>query len=196
MEVPTQDVRERATEHQPQPDGPEKGPGRDVVDKLAEIPKGAEPELTGQQSMDAADWFLSEDSEDATDSFELNVGVGSDGYGKPNELWVIWTVRALDRERIRQIRKNSREKRRRGPGGEGVEDDMQANLRIATDGTVYPDLTDPMMRGNVADPAEALHARFKRLGKSGLIDQIASRVLTISGYDDEDMREIQAAKNS
>ena len=38
-----------------------------------------------------------------------------------------------------------------------------------------------------------LKHRFRR--KPGLIDQLAGRIMDLSGYDEEDVREAEAAKN-
>lgn len=165
---------------------PSETPKTDAVAKAAEA---RDPrELTPTDVADATAWFMEEDSEEvASKTFELNVGVKS-------ERWIRWTVQAIDRDRIRQIRKMSQPRAaRRGGAGIGSEDEMLVNLRIAAEGTLDPDLHDPKLRRGIADPAEALRMRFH--AKPGLIDQIAGEVLSVSGYDDEDIREVKAAKN-
>lgn len=157
----------------------------------AHDPKDKGPELDNETIMSATDWFLSdEDDEDITRTFELNVGVGKD-------KWVRWTVRALDRDRIRDLRKLGMSRATRRSGGEA--DDMRVNLLIATEGSVV-DFTDPRVRsykandgtvGELIAPEDVLRYRFRK--KPGLIDQIAGEVLSTSGYDDDDVREVAAA---
>lgn len=144
---------------------------------------GAGEELADREVSEATSWFLSEQEEIATRAVQLNVGV-------EEEHWVTFTVRAVDRDRIAHIRKITRQ---RGKSGiEGEVNEMEANLRIAAEGLADPDLTDPKVRGQYADPAQALRARFAH--KPGLIDQLATRVIEVSGYDDADLREVDAVK--
>lgn len=183
-----------ATAAQKRADGPGPvGPGEEFPTLGGDRPKeeavraaaGAkrpERELTAEQQDNATAWFLEEDPEEVpTRSFQLNVGV-------ENERWVTWTVRAIDRDELRVLRRQSRR------GRQGTEDDLSLNLRIAAAGTVNPPISEARVRGEFADPAEALNYRLRH--KQGLIDQIAGEVLTASGYDDNDVREVTAAKNS
>lgn len=142
--------------------------------------------LTAEESSKALAWFLEEDQGQVnTITFRLNVGIGKD-------RWIDWTVQALDRDVISQIRKRSERR--------GETDEMLASLRLAAAGTVDPPLTDPAVLGKFADPADALRHRFQF--KPGLIDQIAAKVTQASGYDDDDVedaagsaeREVSAAQ--
>lgn len=161
---------------------------REVVE--AKNPKDLDPEVV----QDATDWFLADDEEEVAEhSFEINVGVN-----KPR--WVRWTVRAIDRDRIRDLRNSTMNRQARRSGREA--DDMRVNLLIATEGSVI-DWSDKQVMsykkqdgttGTFVDPSDAMRYRFRR--KPGLIDQIAGEVLSTSGYDDEDVREIAAAKSS
>jgi hypothetical protein len=158
-----------------------------AIAKLAEKPEST----TDAERSVALDWFLNEDPQEAaSDSVELNVG-GPVGTGK--ERFVPFRIQVVDRERIRAIRKQSET----GTGDEREVDEMEANLRIAVEGLLDPDLKVPenrVVRGQkYMDPADALKARFAH--KPGLIDQLAGKIVNLSGYDDKDVREVRAAKN-
>lgn len=151
------------------------GSSKEAVEKVA-----SDEKTTADERSSATAWFLEADAEDDfTSSFQLNVGVSE-------EKWITWTVRPVDRDTIDKLRKTYREK-------DGEVDASAVNLRIAVEGTVDPDLMSPAIRGKYADPGDALRFRFRH--KSGLIDQIANKVVEISGYDDTDVREVEAAKN-
>lgn len=160
---------------------------RDVGPQRAAVESAAEgEELTTKQAMDAAEWFLSPDPDEDVSTQTIQLRVGKPGT--PRE-WVNWTVKSIDRERIQGIREQERKKKRNRRDVEAF-DEVSANLRIATEGTLYPDLTEN--RGIHADPADALKARFAF--KPGLIDQIAAAVISVTGYDDDDVNEIDAVK--
>jgi hypothetical protein len=158
-------------------------PKQDAARKAGGLERRDKPEkaLSAQEQADATAWFLEEEPDEVpTRAFQVNVGVD-----RPR--WVTWRVRAIDRDELRVIR-------RRAQGRRGAEDDLNLNLQIAAAGTVDPPIESPRLRGQFADPASALAARLRN--KQGLIDQIAGEVLTASGYDDTDVREVAAAKNS
>jgi hypothetical protein len=168
----------------------EMNPKRAAVEEVAKASdmKAVENET----KMDAVDWFLSDDPEEivAHRKLKLNVSTNPD-----QEMYIEWVVQALSRERLGQIRDEATKTatgKRRMKAGEGG-DTAYANLKIATAGTMYPDLRDPKIRGQFADPADALKQRFRN--KPGLIDQIAAHVIEVSGYDDEDVVEIDAVKS-
>src|SRR4051812_44208265 len=151
---------------------------------VSALAKGNGGDASEAHADEATKWFLEADNEDfVTDEIKLNVGTKN----KPS--WIVWSVRSIHRDRIDQIRKQSRTERR----GVIEANEMQANLRIAAEGTIAPDLRDPAIRGQYADPADALNARFR--AKGGLIDQIAGKIIELSGYDDDDVKEVEAAGN-
>lgn len=160
---------------------------RDAVDEAAGKDATRSPDsLSKETQSKALSWFLSEDADPdvITDTFEMNVGTKD----RPN--WISHTVQAIPRERIEQIRKQFTS--RRSDGTDEV-DNSQSNLYIAVEGLTDPNPSDPQLRGRFADPADALSFRYRR--KSGLIDVIAGRVVGCSGYSDDDVREVNAAKN-
>lgn len=136
----------------------------------------------------ATSWFLSD--EDAGVMGERTFGLNVAAQG---EHVIEWTVRAISREQIRQIRKLARPARMRASANAGEIDDMKANLGIACAGTLTPDLNEMAARIGVKDIPEMLKRRFSH--KPGLIDQIASEVLTVSGYDEDDVRDIESVKD-
>lgn len=150
--------------------------------------------VTGRDLADATEYFMSEEAAPpSTREFELNVGMFDEDTGEIADRYVKWTVQSISRKRIREIRRNSRDNKRRGLGATGEMDDMNANLRIAAEGTLVPDLKAVAEAKGVHDPALVLDARLQH--KPGLIDQIAGEVLTVSGYDDDDIRDVAAGKD-
>jgi hypothetical protein len=188
------DPTERAKAKAASPQGPSEPPETPRHNAMLRAAKADEPgDLSAEQVQDATDWFLADDEEEVpVNVIEINVGVA-----KPK--WVRWTVRAIDRDRIRQLREQATNRAGRRSGG--APDDMRVNLLIATEGSVV-DWTDERMLaykkkdgtpGKFIDPVDAIRYRFRF--KPGLIDQIAGEVLSTSGYDDEDVREVAAAGN-
>lgn len=169
--------------------------GREAVETAGKSRDGdeAKANLGIDGMMDATDWFLSDNPEESKATRPLKLDVTID---PTKEIFVEWIVQAVDRERIQQIRdeskKGGRAGRRAKAQGDEETDTALANLRIATEGTAYPNLRDERVRGSYADPADSLRYRFRN--KSGLIDQIAVKVLEVSGYDEEDIQEITAVK--
>jgi hypothetical protein len=173
----------------------EEHPMRDAVDAAADAGEHPEKELSPEDKDLATAWFMEQDpGEVYTQTFEINVGRYDEDKHRWEDFFIPWTVRAIDRDELRRIRRMARPAgpRSRGAQQDGTDDsdDMQANLLIATEATVSPDLT--ALRGQFANPAVAL--KFKLSHRPGLIDQIAGRVMSASGYDDADVREITAAE--
>lgn len=139
----------------------------------------------------ATDWFLSSDEQEQAWAW---VPVNVAGAGKPEQI-VDFKVQVVDRDKIRELRRASE---RKNADGISEVDEMEANLQIVVEGLIEPNLrTDEQfrtVRGQYfPDPAEALRARFAY--KPGLIDQIAGKVVEISGYNDKDVKEVKAAGN-
>lgn len=160
-----------------------------VVDVAATEPQ----DINSQMQADATAWFLSDNPEEvAFDWIKLNVG-GPRGSGREKD--VPFKIGSLPRERINEIRRESERMNARG----AMEVDAgEANLKIAVEGLLVPNISgDPAMRKvrgqQYQDPADALRARFAH--KDGLIDQIANKIVELSGYDDKDVMEVRAAGN-
>jgi hypothetical protein len=167
-------------------------PGKEAV-RLASEGRPLEPDAVDE----ATAWFLSDEEEEETEVVQLNIG------STEEPRWINWTIRSVDAEVLRRIQRagQSRAQRRRGGGMLAADVDMQdANARIVVEGTVKPNLAEIAHKKGVqesADPTSAsmmvLKHRFRR--KPGLIDQLAGRIMDLSGYDEEDVREAEAAKN-
>lgn len=155
--------------------------------------KEAAKEMDPTERMDAVEWFMADDPEEKPAQRVLELDVSTD----PDHPVVIkWIVHALERETLQSIRNKARvdaAPRHRRRGVETEEDTALANARIAAAGTLYPNLRDERVRGEFMDPADALKYRFRH--KSGIIDQIAAHVISVSGYDDGDVKEVDAVGN-
>lgn len=142
----------------------------------------------------ALDWFLNEDPAAAaseTQSVELNFGT------QDSPKWVPWTIKAVPMEVMRAIRKKAQSSRLARTTGET--DEYRVNLEIVVEGTVDPDIKEATRilneQGRFAgDPIDALRAKFQP--KPGYVAQLAGKIMTLSGFNDEDVRDAErAAKN-
>lgn len=175
-----------APEVQASPDLPK---GADDVDlRKQAVSNVARGSKHPEDLADATAWFLSDADAGVTAhrTFQLNVSANPD---EPH--WVTWTVQALSREQIRSIQRLSRPARQRA-SAQGEVDGIKANLGLAAEGTSNPDLDAIARDLGTQDKSDVLRRRFAH--KPGLIDQIAQEVLTVSGYDDEDVRDVTAVK--
>lgn len=167
------------------PPAGEKSPGGEAVDKLKDGDR-----ITPSEEAEATAWYLDPDNLDqnpTTHTFKVDIAP----YKARDKKLVDITIQPLDRQYIQQIRKENT--RREGTREET--NDMGINLALVVASLVEPDLRDPKVRGQYQDPADVLRLRLFR-HKSGLIDQIANKVMAVSGYDDDDVLEVEAAKNS
>ena len=153
--------------------------------------------LDPQGASKALDWFLSAtptENELETKVLQLNFGTT-----KAPE-WIFWKITSVGINVMRQIRQratNSRAARR-----SGNVDEYRVNLEVVVAGTVDPNLTEATRilaeegRGP-NNPAENLRLRFQ--SKPGYIAQIAGEIMSLSGFDDDDVQEaeqVKAAGNS
>lgn len=150
-------------------------------------------DITPQERDEATQWFMSEDTEEVASTFiRLNVG-GTKESG--TEKWVKFKIQIVERERIRDIRRQCRVM----VDGEQEVDDTEANARIAAEGLLEPNLQKivrdgvPIRGQRYMDPVDALRARFAH--KPGLIDLIAGKIVELAGYDDKNVQEVKAAGN-
>lgn len=163
----------------------------EAVERVADPPKDAKGNgvITPTEASLATEWFLSEEEQEvAFKDIEINVGVNED-------KWIPIRIQVVDRDEIRRIRQEATAVNR-----EGVPEvnEMEANLRIAVEGLLDPNVKGDeklrTVRGQkYLDPGDALKARFAV--KSGLIDQLSGKIVELSGYNDADVREIRAAGN-
>jgi hypothetical protein len=176
----------------PQPDDDEAPRAREAIARAAKDPNAMTPE----EVVDATDFLLDDDPDNDApleDTVELNVGTPA----KP--VWMKWTIRAIEEDTLAQINRmgaanvNRQQRRQRSK----AVDTTMTNARVVAAGTVYPDLTQLCRDKGIADPAMLVRMKFRR--KPGLLIQLAGEVLTLSGFDDDDVRESQevvAAGNS
>jgi XkdN-like tail assembly chaperone len=180
------------------------------TDQLKDLTEGEEQEArTGAAAVAAArdarsigdgeaasalDWFLNEDPSAAaneTETKELNFGT------QDSPKWVPWTIKAVPMEVMRAIRKKAQNSRLARQTGET--DEYRVNLEIVVEGTVDPDIKEATRILNEqgrfsGDPVDALRAKFQP--KPGYIAQLAGQIMTLSGFNDEDVRDAErAAKN-
>lgn len=168
-----------------------------VKEMASEDPKKAHP-----QTMSAAlDWFVGDEPVGGTegDFTTLQINVGGDTPESKREIdWVIAPIGLDALRKIRRRANNTREARRTG-----VTDEFQTNLEIVAVCTVDPKLTDAAatlyQTGKIgsSDRVEALRYRFN--SRPGIITQLAGKILTVSGFDEEDVQDktqIDAAGNS
>lgn len=158
--------------------------GAELIEAVADKKK-----LSSKETVDALDWFLADDDGDFTHELRLNVGT------RDKERWISWEIQPVDLDTLKKIRRlaqaGSRAQRRSGNPGEL--DEVEANLRIVLEGTASPDLKAIAAQMDYKDPAEVLKYRFRH--KPGLIGQISGEIMSISGYDDDDIKDVEAAGN-
>jgi hypothetical protein len=158
-------------------------PTEEVLDALAQ-----DRGVTPSEAESATDWFLSEEpeqDEDQTHTIELNVGVGDE------TRWIKWVVRPVDSDDLRRINRQTLALRRRGRQDDLAIDQL-GNLKVIVAGSVDPDIeTIAQQKGK--QPEALVLARFKK--KPGLITQLATQIMALSGFDDEDVRDALSAKN-
>lgn len=164
---------------------------RDRDETLKAAAKG-QP-LTEPEIADALDFYFAAeaDPEVAIVPTPLTLNLGT--KEKPRKIR--WEVLPVPDTEITRIRRESvrgtRAQRRRGDAE--VDENLVAR-KIVVLGTVTPDLSTLARRLGVQDPVDALNTYFRKFGKTGLITQISGEILSISGWDDEDVQEAEAAR--
>lgn len=186
---------------------PLKDLGLDDDDPVEEITTGAEAikaaaetkqpdKLTPQTQQSALDWFIGAEpiGGEGIKVVKLNVGP------EDSPSWIEWKLKAIELDTLRKIRQrsaNTREARR-----SGNVDEFRVNLEIVAAGTVEPDLNKAAklmadaQGSGVPSAADVLRLRFHN--RPGYITQLAGKVLTASGFDEEDVQDatqVQAAGN-
>lgn len=145
---------------------------------------------------DATAWFLDAfagETPEVQNTLIVNVG----GVGDARKD-IRWKIKALDGPLIRKIRENAESLvRRQGSSGAGATSaGFNANVRIVIEGSTDPDIKTLARQQGIADPTAMLEVVLQK--KQGLIDQIAGSILTLSGYDQDDVQdeiEVRAAGN-
>lgn len=168
--------------------------GQDLLRAATKVDGTKATELKDEEIVAALDHFLAteQDAEEEIEPKALKLNVGT----KEKPAWIRWVIVPVDDTEITRMRKNSqagtRAQRRRG---EAEVDEALVSRKLVVRGTVEPDIGDlARTMDSGPDPADAVHAYFKKFGKTGLITQISGEILSISGWDDEDVQEVQAAQ--
>jgi hypothetical protein len=149
--------------------------------------------LRPQESASALDFFLQareQDSGTRTKALQLRVGEG----------WFDWVIRPVDMDTMRSIRRRAMDTKQARRTGDV--DENRVNLAMVVAGTVEPNLQAEAKEAHAKgvgppDPAEIL--RMMLADKPGYIAQIAGEIMSLSGFDDEDVREaeqVEAGKAS
>lgn len=187
-------VRQRRAARQEQEQDAHDGPDRSGAELLRAAAAAKAPgALSDTEIVSALDHFMAteQDAEVQVEPKPLKLNLGT----KDSPQWVRWVIAPVSDTEITQIRKNStvgtRAQRRRG---ESEPDESLVSRKLVVRGTVDPDPQELARRMGIADQADAVHAYFKRYGKTGLVTQISSEILSISGWDDEDIQEVDAAR--
>lgn len=150
--------------------------------------------LTHGERTSALDWFLNEEpvaAEEEVEEVELNFGT------QDEPRWVPWTIKPVPMETMRAVRRKAANTRAARQTGEV--DEYRVNLEIVVEGTVDPDVKFAAAQlaaegRGPGDPVEAMRAKFQ--SKPGYVAQLAGKIMTLSGFNDEDVREAEkAAKN-
>lgn len=141
----------------------------------------------------ALDWVMERQDSPSqgpvTKAFKLNLGTAT------APQFVRWEVGPVEDNLISKIRKASTEgtkaqKRRH----EAEVNEFKVATKMVTAGTIDPDvrvLANEM--GTGPDPSDAVHAFFARAQKTGLIVQLSGEILNLSGYDEDDISEVDVA---
>jgi hypothetical protein len=169
---------------QPRPDVEvDDDPTEEARARVANAPQTAEEDDWDR----VTEWLLSDTTEVITRKLKIRVG-GSD----EEPQMMPWVIRAIGIDVIRQAeREASGQNRAARRANEGGYDELKANLRVLVEGTVKPDLRQAAAQAGIADPAILLQRRLAF--RPGLIAQLAGEVMSLSGFDADDVR---AAGNS
>jgi hypothetical protein len=186
-------VRERHArrEAQSEADAPARTGGK--LMKALEDNAEADAKITQDEARDALAYFMAtkDDEDKRIEPITLRINVGS----KAKPEWVRWTIGPVEDDEITRIRKESvkgtRAQRRRG---DAETDEMLVARKIVTRGTLDPDPRELAQAMGLLDPVDAIQTFFRKYGKTGLITQLSGEILSISGWDDEDVQEVEAAR--
>lgn len=189
QQTPPQQRRSQQAATEPPEPAEENPSGEEAVAAMAGE-KGRRP--TDREVDSATEWFMSDEppegEADLEHTIELNVG----GPDENTEHYVAWTVKPIDLDELRRIRRQATSSRaQRRAGGDGY-DEVAANIKTVIAGTVDPDLIGAA-REKGTNPEVLLRGKFRH--KPGLLAQLSGQIMALSGYDDADVREVKAAGN-
>jgi hypothetical protein len=133
----------------------------------------------------ATEWLLSDEQVVNTRKMRVRLG-GSDD----EPVMGGWVIRAIGVDVIRSAEREAQGNRQQRRQGQEY-DELKANLRVVAEGTIEPDLKAIARQKGIADATVLLRQRFQY--RSGVIAQIAGEIMSLSGFDFED---VKAAGNS
>jgi len=173
----------------PQMRGRKEQPEQPVMEpEEAVIAAGRDQKLSEQNAANATDWFLSTDPADSlATQLVIQVNVGTD-----EDHWIDWTIRSVDAEILRRLRKEASGNRATRRAG-GEVDDMELSARMIVEGTVDPPIRELAARQGLREPKDLVLRRFAN--KPGLLLLISDKINEVSGFNEDNVREAQAAGN-
>lgn len=168
------------------------GEGDRSVDQTLKAAAKGQP-VTEPEIHDALEYYFAAEADPETEIVPTPLTLNLGTKDRPKKIrWEILPVPDTEITRIRRESvRGTRAQRRRGDAE--VDENLVARKVVAL-GTVTPDLTALAGRMRVQDPTDALNAYFRKFGKTGLITQISGEILSISGWDDEDIQEAESAR--
>lgn len=186
------------------PPTPAQSPGRQAAERAAnaedvtrveEGRKITEPDIDDETAEDATTWLLASFREELPrPKHTLKLNVGSISQPK----FVKWRVQALPVEMIDKIREDSmpatnRQMRRGGLAALGdPKAQYRGNLKLIAAATIDPDVKAVCASTGLKGEIEFLEDVFRY--NSGLVDLIASAILTLSGYDEDNVQDAVEAQ--
>lgn len=177
------------------------------------IPEGVEKEVTGSQAVKtmaigsedaddphlqekALEWFMDPTNIPPARRKVLKLNMGTET--EPD--WIAWEITAIPMEKVRGIRDRAAKAAERRKGNF---DEYTVNLQMVIEGSVSPDVRAICRNLEQANPGNAFpperYLRDKFNSKSGLITQISSEIMSLSGFDADDVtvaEAVEAAGNS
>lgn len=176
---------------------------QNAVTRVAEAPPvpdrdGELAEKDKKEVMEATDWLLQSFDTEQVAVHRLTLDVGAPTH----PIEIPWTIKSVDGAELRRIRARGADslqgKQARAKGAiADAEAAYRANLAVVVAGTYDPDLVVVAQMRGLADPTQLIEEAFKN--KQGLVDQVAGEIMSLSGYDDEAVRdavEVKATGNS
>lgn len=164
--------------------------GSEAQSQTAAVRKVADgkEDASDEELLDATAWFLSEEEDEEVEQ-EISVNLGTNS--RPKKL--AWVIKPVDAAVLRRARTEARMgTRAQKRAGTAEMDDAEFHKRVVLAGSVEPDLL-ALTGGNREKALDRLERKFKV--KPLLITQISNEIVSLSGLDDEDIQEVEAAGN-
>ena len=190
----------RASRRQPDPQplppptalkGREERPEEDrPTSEVLRPPLAVDQPVSQAEASSALEWFLSEEpeeDEEQTHTIELNVGVGD------KEHWITWIVRPIDSDELPPDPAPDREPAPPWPSGRPGHRPAREPPAVIIAGSSPSPTFEPSPTRRPSSPRRSCCSASSR--SLGLIAQLAGQIMSLSGFDDEDVRDAISAKN-